>query len=550
MGGRDITSQRHDQSMLVDSAGNPFRLTNFSARPAHDAASRVSAELASWWAPSVNADGELLGELETLRDRTKDMIRNHGLVSGAVQTHLDNVIGAGWRLNAMPGWRELGVEDPEAQLEFELQVETLWRRYAEDIDHNIDAMRERSFAGMMAQAYRSYLTSFEILCTAEWIEDPYYYNTRIQMIDPVRLSNPNGAPNSDFLRAGVQKDRYGAPVGYWISTENAQPGVQANGSKTWKYVPKTTEWGRMQCIHIFENDGIGATRGKSGIVSVLLKGKMVEKFDGVALQAAILNAMYAAVIESSLDWQATAAAMGAGVEGADPTLGYMANRAQFHKEGNIRYNGVKIPHLFPGENLKLMTPQHPGAAFDKFHMLADRYMAAGMNLTYEQFSRDYSQTNYSSGRAALLEVWKFFNGRQQFIAGPLARHWYALWLEEAIDNGDIKLPPGTPSFYEAKDAWTRCRWIGPGRGSLDPEKDNNAKKLAYGMHLTTLQEMAAEEGKDWRDLIDQRAREDAYLKSKGIDPQPMQDSALNTKPSSPGQDKQQPKGKPNDKAAD
>lgn len=542
MGANEIALRKPGSSMLVDSAGNPFSITAHRARPAHEAASRVSAELASWNAPSMlNADGELLGELETLRDRTKDMIRNNGLMSGAVQTHLDNVIGSGLRLNATPGWRELGITDPDVQLEWELQTETLWRRYSEDIDCNIDAMRQRPFGALMAQAYRSYLTSFEILATAEWVEDPYFYNTRIQLVDPVRLSNPEGAPDDDFLRAGVRKDGYGAPIGYWISTEHSQPGIQSN-ARSWKYVPRNTPWGRMQCIHIFENDGIGASRGKSGIVSALLRGKMVEKFDKVTLEASILNAMYAAVIESSLDWQATAAAMGAGVEGQDPTFNYMQNRATFHQEGNIRFNGLKIPHLYPGENLKLMVPQHPGAAFDKFHQLADRYMAAAFNMTYEQYSRDYSQTNYSSGRAALMEVWKFFNGRQQFVAAPVARHWYALWLEEAIDIGDVKLPAGAPDFYAAKDAWTRCQWIGPGRGSLDPEKDSNAKKLNYGMYQTTLQEMAAEDGKDWRDIIDQRAREDAYMKSKGVDPQPMQDSALNTKPSAPGKDKPAERG--------
>ena len=533
MSGRD-----QGLSMLVDSAGNPFKSdTLLRARTAHDAASKVSSELSSWRAPSLSADGELLGELETLRDRTRDMIRNHGLMSGAVQTHLDNVIGAGWRLNAKPDWRELGITDVDVRSEWEQSTEALWRRYAEDIDCNVDATRRTNFAGIMAQAYRSYLTSFEILATAEWVEDPYYYNTRIQMLDPARLSNPNSVPDNDRLRAGVAKDALGAPIAYWISTENEAAFASFSGTKTWKRIPRATAWGRTQVIHIFDSDRIGATRGKGSIVSALLKGKMVDKWDKAHLEASILNAMYAAVIESSLDWQATAAAIGAGVSETDPTLTYMDNRAEFHKDATIRFNGVKIPHLFPGEQLKLTAPQHPNAAFEKFHQFADRYMAAAWNLTYEQYSRDYSQTNYSSGRAALLEVWKFFNGRQQFIAGPFARQGYSLWLEEAIDNGDVKLPAGAPDFYAAKNAWTRCRWIGPGRGSLDPEKDNNAKKLAYGMYQTSLEEMASEEGRDWRDTIDQRAVEKAYMIKMGVDPQPLQDSALNTKPSTPGKDK-------------
>jgi lambda family phage portal protein len=228
-----------------------------------------------------------------------------------------------------------------------------------------------------------------------------------------------------------------------------------------------------------------------------------------------LNAMYAATIESGMSWDSVGPALGA--DGDDQMLTYMANRADWHKGSHVRYNGVKIPHLYPGEKLMLNTPQHPKAEFASFEEATLRYLAGGMNMTYEQFSRDYSKTNYSSARAAMLESWRFFKSRRHHIAGRFARLVYALWLEEAIDNGTVRIPAGAPNFYQAKTAWTRCNWIGPGRGHIDPLKEANATKVELQMNLTTLEKEAAERGEDWEEILEQIAEEKVRMGELGLD---------------------------------
>nr|VFK24163.1 MAG: Phage portal protein, lambda family [Candidatus Kentron sp. LPFa] len=66
---------------------------------------------------------------------------------------------------------------------------------------------------------------------------------------------------------------------------------------TWKRVPRETAWGRRQILHVFEPERPGQTRGKSGIAAILAKSRTLERFQDVNLEAAIVNAMYAAVIE-------------------------------------------------------------------------------------------------------------------------------------------------------------------------------------------------------------------------------------------------------------
>ncbi len=58
--------------------------------------------------------------------------------------------------------------------------------------------------------------------------------------------------------------------------------------------------------------------------------------------------------------------------------------------------GVKIPHLFPGDDLKLQTAQDSDNGFSALEQALLRYIAAGLGVSYEQLSRDYSKVSYSS----------------------------------------------------------------------------------------------------------------------------------------------------------
>ena len=496
---------------IVDAQGNPVASIPTSGT-AHYGADLYADELRGWYPPEYSADGELLGELKTLRARTHDVIRNHGLASGAVQTHLDNIIGPRLRLSLKPNHRALGIS-VEAATTWARDTEAKFAEYAEDPDHYCDASQRNDFNGQLQLDYRSYLTSFESLSTVEWLNRPgAKYRTCFQQVDPARLSNPDGEPNSERLREGVVLGDMGEPTAYWIANrlEDESVDITYDTLREWKRVPRVTPWGRRLVIHEFDSERPGQTRGRTGIVSVIAKSKMLEKLEQSSLQAAILNAMYAAVIESPVAWELIGASLGVQNDRTkmiDGMQGYMHNRNDFHKSGSIRYNGAKIPHLYPGEKLKFTTPEHPTAAFSSFHEAVLRHLAGGFNMTYEQFSRDYSKTNYSSARAAMLEAWRFFTGRRHKIGGRIATQKMAAWLEEAMDNGEVATPPGAPDFLDAKQAYCRCEWIGPGRGHIDPQKEETAVSLRLQNFTTTLERECAEQGLDWEEVLEQRAAE-------------------------------------------
>ena len=91
---------------------------------------------------------------------------------------------------------------------------------------------------------------------------------------------------------------------------------------------------------------------------------------------------------------------------------------------------------------------------------------------------------------------------------------FELWLEEAVHLGMIE----APDFYDNKAAYCRCRWIGPGRGWIDPTKEAEAASIRMDYNLSTLEAECAEQGLDWEEVLEQRATEKSRMAALGLTP--------------------------------
>ena len=59
----------------------------------HQGASKTMPQLKDWLTSSRSADGDLLGEVDDLSSRARDLDRNDGMASGALITSNDHVVG-------------------------------------------------------------------------------------------------------------------------------------------------------------------------------------------------------------------------------------------------------------------------------------------------------------------------------------------------------------------------------------------------------------------------------------------------------------------------
>lgn len=84
-----------------------------------------------------------------------------------------------------------------------------------------------------------------------------------------------------------------------------------------------------------------------------------------------------------------------------------------------------------------------------------------------------------------------------------------------VDN--LPLPRRAPEYHEFRTAYSRAKWMGPGRGIIDPVKERQGAILGMDAGLSTLEDEAAElGGVDWRETLNQRAIEIARFKELGI----------------------------------
>ncbi|HER27020.1 MAG TPA: phage portal protein, partial [Rhodospirillales bacterium] len=69
-----------------------------------------------------------------------------------------------------------------------------------------------------------------------------------------------------------------------------------------------------------------------------------------------------------------------------------------------RIEGGAVMPLYPGDKMSSFSPNRPSDKFAPFVDAMNRHVAASLNMPYELLLKDFSKTNYSSARAALLEA--------------------------------------------------------------------------------------------------------------------------------------------------
>lgn len=388
----------------------------------------MAKELLSWRPLRHSADVELDGELSTLVARSRDLIRNNGIASGAIQTLVDNVVGNGLKLVSIPDHRILGL-DLDYLEEWARKVESLWRIWSESV--YCDAARKLNFNSQTALIFRSVIENGEALALVLWRENQAnQFATCFQLIEPDRLSNPDFKQNTEFLRDGIEINHYGEPQNYWISKYYPNDYYYHGNTNSWEKVAAQTSFGRKLILHIHHPERIGQNRGKPLFTSIMPLFKMLDHYERSELKASVVNAMIAAFIETPMDSESIAEMFGESVDD------YLEKR----KDWSVKLEGGSIIPVFPGDKVSAFTPSRPNSSYAAFVENVLRHIGTGLNIPLELLMKDFSKTNYSSARASLIEAWRFFNGRRSWIINYWAKPVFELWLEEVVNKGLIEAP--------------------------------------------------------------------------------------------------------------
>ena len=474
------------------------------------AAGSANEAMVNFHPPHRAADGEALAGRDKLVARARDLVRNNGWAAGGVAKEVDSVIGASFRPLSKPDWKALGLGADWAAA-FKEEVEARWRAWAEDPRNPADATRVQSVPQMLGLAYRTYLTEGEAFGVVGW-KRARPVHTVLRILDPDLVSNPEGRADEALLRGGVALDADGGARGYWIREAHPRAQWSGAGAHRWKFLAREKPWGRPVVLHFFDRNRDGQSRGVSRLAPVIEKLKMEDHYSRVELQAAVINAVMAAFIRSPMGPDAIDDMFGEGGD-ASSILAMQADRAKFYRErGDVTVGGARITALYPNDEIGVIPTARPAAQFGDFEGAVLRNIASGLGLSYEQLAMDWSKTNYSSARAAMIEIWRGWTARRRAFAQGFAQPFFMAWLEEQVVEGHIRLPRAAPDFHANWASYARAKWIGPGKGFVDPVKEAQAAAMRVSLGLATLEDEAAElTGSDWGENREQIAREIAQL---------------------------------------
>lgn len=521
-------------AQIIDQYGKPVpRGDIFKARAKaligndgvpYDAAEWRAPEMAGWnpwlWSP----DTETTPFRDTSVARQRDLIRNDGVASGIITRTTDAVVGADFRCTFLPDYRGMARRfgpafDEVWAKEFSEAAEAGWRAWAYDPNRYCDVERRLTFPQMARLAFRHYLVEGEALAALPWRPDRVLpgkarYASTVHVLDPDRLSNPSMRMDTLNMRGGVELDGDGSPIAYHVRKAHLNDWFAAGQSMIWDRIPRETEWGRPMFVHFFDSERAHQHRPVGGLFTpVLTRLRMVSQMERVELQAAIVSATFGAYITSPFD----AGDVQEALEDSEGISEYQKLRNEFHMDRRLSVGTVRMPTLFPGERIETVSASRPSAAFDAFESAVLRTIATSVGLPYSTVSADYRSSTYSSARQEMLEAYRTLNRRRVDFASGFCRPIAGNLVEEQYDNGDLPMPVAGVDFAEVRAELTACRFMGPGRGYVDPTKEIDAAKQRVAAGFSTMEaEISELAGEDWESVLAQRALEQREVERLGI----------------------------------
>lgn len=460
-------------------------------------------------AGSANAD--YLPQATTLRARSRDLTRNSPVGAGAVNTAVTSTVGTGLRLQSQVDQEILGLSDDEAA-DWQNRAERIWKIAG----RQMDLEGELTQAQLQALAFRSAFDSGDVLVIRRYRERPGdLLGTKVQLVEADRVSNPRLRPDKDGMMAGVEYDSDGRTVAYHVADRH--PGDLWNPIPgNWGRVPAWGTNGLRLSKLLFEKRRPGQRRGVPFLAPVIEQIKQITRLNEYELHASVVSALFT-VFLTTADEDADA-----DPDGGLPALPEGETEADVLadglEEGDIAMNPGAVVDV---GNRKPMfaKPERPSGAYDPFFRAILAEIGMALEIPFEVLLKQF-QSSYSAARAALLEAWRFFKGRRQWLAEGFCQFEYELVITEAIARGLLE----APGFFEdpiTRQAWLGSRWIGDAPGQVDPLKEVKAARERMEGLLSTIQEETAQlTGGDFDQNVREMRRERLLLEDAGITPAP------------------------------
>jgi lambda family phage portal protein len=467
----------------------------------YEGARKDKRSLSVWTTFAADPDSDILWDLPELRSRSRDLIRNNPLASGAIKKKLAWVVGAGFRHRSVIDRTILNLSEDQAD-EWEAKTEREWKLFWDTKE--VDLSRTLDGLAITRQVYQQLLENGDVFVLfPRRARTNSAYDLRLQIIEADRVENKDTELDSPTLAGGIKKDSDGAPTEYHILKQH--PGNLLHGTtKEWIIYPAFgRNTGLRNVIHLFDQARPGQSRGVPDLAPVMEPIKQLGRYTDAEIMAAVISSYFTVFIETET-----------GVGNFDYTnLGDETGRQSADKDYKLGMGS--IIELAQGEKIHDSNPGRPNDSFDPFVLAIMRQIGVALQIPFEILVNHFT-ASFSAARAAINEMWKFVLSERSHIANNFLRLVYEVWMWEAISTGRIDAP-GFFSDALIRQAYLGAKWIGPAKGQIQEQQEVEAANLRVQYGFSTLQDETAQlTGGDWEQNHPQQVKETKKRREDGL----------------------------------
>ncbi len=451
-------------------------------------AAKESPFLQGWGGDAGVSPNMVRTELPVIRAKCRNLAYNEPLIQRALQLYRSNVIGPkGIVFSADVPAKDGGDIDLDASD----RLERAWRTWAETPEW-CDVEGRSTLTKLLQSACDSYMRDGEALIALQANADnPFGFSIRLLRADCLATNLVRqSSPGRTSILNGVELDANGRPIAYHLYTKVSTSGV---------YHGQTTRIPASRIIHIFRSEYANATRGFPVFATVAGTLKMINAYREAEIVAARLAAM-----RSGGTYELDSGAI-------DPTQIAASDSTELFQQvgaGEIRV--VPYGYRFTPDT----TPAHPNGAYNDFVKGLLEQIASGLNLSYNTLASDLEGVNFSSIRSGVLEDRESYKCLQEEFISAVLRPMFrrrGAWLDCWLLKGNSGFTAADAERLRNADTWLPRRWEW-----VDPEKDQNANRIAVEMGWKTSSDVAAEQGKDYYANISTLKQEREWKRLNGI----------------------------------
>jgi len=417
---------------------------------------------------SGSADEVAQWGIQTLRERSRDLVRNHWLAKRVIMVLVSGIVGKGIRPSC------------KGNKDFDDLLKSLYKPQSQ-----VGGQKGQSLLSVQRLVARTVIESGSCLVIRDYRTFDQMRERNLALPMQFRVLEPDfldcrydGIRDGKLVYQGIRYDRTGWPEAYRIYRNHPGTIYPHKDNLTSDWIDST------DVSHVFWQERAGQTIGIPWLAPVILKTRGMDEFEDAQLVRQKVAALFSAFVRSDVEYEDD-------------------NDLVSLEPGRIQYLGA-------GEDIVFPDPPTVGD-YDEFTTSQTRGIAASVGLSYERASNDYSRVNFTSARmSALVERDLEKQWQDEMMIGMLCQD-----LDRWIEEGATLMGISTEG---------ECKWTPPARELIDPSREVGAMERKIAAGLSSRQHEVEQLGRDVEDVDEERQRDEEREDSLGLnsdDPQPQ-----------------------------